>query len=40
MPQNLHGRSFLKLLDFIPDELGFRFRRVARLKEANKTGRL
>lgn len=26
MPQNLHGRSFLKLLDFSPDELRFLLR--------------
>ena len=38
MPQNLHGRSFLKLLDFSPDELRFLLRLAASLKEAKATG--
>lgn len=38
MPQNLHGRSFLKLLDFSPDELRFLLRLGASLKEAKATG--
>lgn len=38
MPQNLHGRSFLKLLDFSPDELRLLLRLAASLKEAKATG--
>lgn len=38
MPQNLHGRSFLKLLDFSPDEVRFLLRLAAGLKEAKATG--
>jgi ornithine carbamoyltransferase len=38
MPQNLHGRSFLKLLDFSPEELRFLLRLGATLKEAKATG--
>ncbi|MFO7483326.1 ornithine carbamoyltransferase [Oceanibaculum nanhaiense] len=38
MPRNLHGRSFLKLLDFTPDELRFLLRLAASLKEAKATG--
>jgi len=38
MPQNLHGRSFLKLLDFSPEELRFLLRLGANLKEAKATG--
>lgn len=38
MPLNLHGRSFLKLLDFSPDELRFLLRLGASLKEAKATG--
>jgi ornithine carbamoyltransferase len=38
MPQNLHGRSFLKLLDFTGDELRFLLRLGASLKEAKSTG--
>jgi len=38
MPQNLHGRSFLKLLDFTPDELRFLLRLAASLKQAKATG--
>lgn len=38
MPQNLHGRSFLKLLDFSSDELRFLLRLGASLKEAKATG--
>lgn len=38
MPQNLHGRSFLKLLDFSPDELRSLLRLAASLKEAKATG--
>jgi len=38
MPQNLHGRSFLKLLDFSPDELRFLLRLGASLKENKATG--
>lgn len=38
MPQNLQGRSFLKLLDFTPDEVRFLLRLAASLKEAKSTG--
>ncbi len=38
MPQNLHGRSFLKLLDFTGEELRFLLRLGANLKEAKATG--
>ncbi|TGD63649.1 ornithine carbamoyltransferase [Tabrizicola sp. WMC-M-20] len=38
MPQNLHGRSFLKLLDFSSDEVRFLLRLGASLKEAKATG--
>jgi ornithine carbamoyltransferase len=38
MPQNLHGRSFLKLLDFTGDELRFLLRLAASLKEAKASG--
>lgn len=38
MPQNLHGRSFLKLLDFSGDELRFLLRLAASLKEAKAAG--
>jgi ornithine carbamoyltransferase len=38
MPQNLHGRSFMKLLDFTADELRFLLRLGASLKEAKTTG--
>ncbi|SDI47329.1 ornithine carbamoyltransferase [Salipiger marinus] len=38
MPQNLHGRSFLKLLDFSPDELRLLLRLAASLKEAKAAG--
>lgn len=38
MPQNLHGRSFLKLLDFSGEELRFLLRLAASLKEAKSTG--
>ena len=38
MPQNLHGRSFLKLLDFTGDEIRFLLRLGASLKEAKATG--
>jgi ornithine carbamoyltransferase len=38
MPQNLHGRSFLKLLDFHPDELRFLLRLAASLKQAKASG--
>ena len=38
MPQNLHGRSFLKLLDFTPEEVRFLLRLAASLKEAKATG--
>ncbi|MCU0903517.1 MAG: ornithine carbamoyltransferase [Tabrizicola sp.] len=38
MPQNLHGRSFLKLLDFSGEELRFLLRLGASLKEAKATG--
>ena len=38
MPQNMHGRSFLKLLDFSPDELRYLLRLGASLKEAKATG--
>jgi ornithine carbamoyltransferase len=38
MPQNLHGRSFLKLLDFSGEELRFLLRLGASLKEAKASG--
>jgi ornithine carbamoyltransferase len=38
MSQNLHGRSFLKLLDFTAAELRFLLRLGASLKEAKATG--
>ncbi|MFN5998535.1 MAG: ornithine carbamoyltransferase [Paracoccaceae bacterium] len=38
MPLNLHGRSFLKLLDFSGDELRFLLRLGASLKEAKAAG--
>ncbi len=38
MPQNMHGRSFLKLLDFSGEELRFLLRLGASLKEAKVTG--
>ncbi|MBK5926080.1 ornithine carbamoyltransferase [Rhodobaculum claviforme] len=38
MPQNLHGRSFLKLLDFSPEEVRFLLRLGADLKTARATG--
>ncbi len=38
MPQNLHGRSFLKLLDFTAEELRLLLRLAASLKEAKATG--
>jgi ornithine carbamoyltransferase len=38
MPQNLHGRSFLKLLDFSGEELRFLLRLGASLKEAKAAG--
>ncbi|TGD42655.1 ornithine carbamoyltransferase [Pseudotabrizicola sediminis] len=38
MPQNLHGRSFLKLLDFSSDEVRFLLRLGASLKEAKANG--
>ncbi|NCO86317.1 MAG: ornithine carbamoyltransferase [Rhodobacterales bacterium] len=38
MAQNLHGRSFVKLLDFSPQELRFLLRLGASLKEAKATG--
>ena len=36
MPVNLRGRSFLKLLDFTPDEIRYLLRLAATLKEAKK----
>ena len=38
MPVNLHGRSFLTLLDFTPDELRFLLRLSASLKQAKYGG--
>ena len=38
MPKSLHGRSFLKLLDFTGDELRFLLRLAADLKTAKATG--
>jgi ornithine carbamoyltransferase len=38
MPQNLHGRSFLKLMDFTGDELRFLLRLGASLKVAKANG--
>ncbi|WP_075213953.1 ornithine carbamoyltransferase [Mongoliimonas terrestris] len=38
MPQNLHGRSFLKLMDFTPNELRGLLRLGASLKEAKASG--
>jgi ornithine carbamoyltransferase len=38
MPLNLHGRSFLKLLDFNPEEIRFLLRLAADLKTAKSSG--
>jgi ornithine carbamoyltransferase len=38
MPQNLHGRSFLKLLDFTPTEIRFLLHLAASLKAAKQAG--
>ena len=38
MPINLHGRSFLKLLDFTPAEIRFLLRLAGSLKEAKAAG--
>ena len=38
MPLNLHGRSFLKLLDFTPDEIRHLLRLAASLKAAKAAG--
>ena len=38
MPQNLHGRSFLKLLDFTPDEIRHLLQLAASLKAAKAAG--
>lgn len=38
MPENIHGRSFLKLLDFSPNELRNLLRLAASLKEAKSNG--
>ena len=38
MPLNLHGRSFLKLLDFTPDEIRHLLRLAASLKAAKQAG--
>src|SRR3546814_20706211 len=38
MPINLQGRSFLKLLDFTPDEIRFLLRLAASLKQAKYGG--
>lgn len=38
MPVNLRGRSFLKLLDFTPDEIRYLLRLAATLKEAKNGG--
>src|SRR3546814_9373554 len=38
MTMNLHGRSFLKLLDFTPDEIRFLLRLASSLKEAKHGG--
>ena len=38
MPQNLHGRSFLKLLDFTPDEIRHLLQLAASLKVAKQSG--
>jgi len=38
MPQNLHGRSFLQLLDFTPDELRYLLLLAAELKSAKSSG--
>ncbi|WP_137128633.1 ornithine carbamoyltransferase [Rhizobium sp. FY34] len=38
MPQNLHGRSFLKLLDFSPDEIRHLLQLAASLKTAKRGG--
>jgi ornithine carbamoyltransferase len=38
MPVNLHGRSFLKLLDFTPAELRFLLGLAAELKSAKQAG--
>jgi ornithine carbamoyltransferase len=38
MPVNLHNRSFLKLLDFKPEEIKFLLDLAADLKKAKYTG--
>jgi ornithine carbamoyltransferase len=38
MPQNMHGRSFLKLLDFSPDEIRHLLQLAASLKMAKRGG--
>jgi ornithine carbamoyltransferase len=38
MINNLHNRSFLKLLDFTPDEIGYLLNLAAELKSAKKNG--
>jgi len=38
MPQNLHGRSFLKLLDFTPDEIRALLHLARDLKSAKRAG--
>lgn len=38
MPQNLHGRSFLSLLDFPPEEIRYLLRLSASLKIAKESG--
>ena len=38
MPQNLHGRSFIKLLDFTSDELRHLLQLAASLKAAKQSG--
>ena len=38
MPLNLHGRSFLKLLDFTPDEIRHLLRLADSLKAAKQAG--
>jgi ornithine carbamoyltransferase len=40
MAFNLKGRSFVKLLDFTPAEIGYLLQLSADLKAAKRTGRL
>ncbi|MGJ8625114.1 MAG: ornithine carbamoyltransferase, partial [Yoonia sp.] len=38
MPQNLRGRSFIKLLDFTPDDIRYLLQLASSLKAAKQSG--